>query len=92
MGGQSHASEMPGRNAGGGEDGDEQLDEAQVRGNVELVYSFADFAAEMDHEMQLRPGDVVMALDKHENGWWQGVVVWRGDEPKVWPCPTPLSP
>lgn len=67
----------------GGEDGGGEPNAAEIAKSMELVYSLAEFSAELEHEMPLGARDIVLVCDKNENGWWQGVVVWKGNEEKV---------
>ena len=38
----------------------------------ELARAVADFPAERPHEIDLRVGQVVVVLMRHESGWWEG--------------------
>jgi len=38
----------------------------------ELARAIADFPAERPHEIDLRVGQVVVVLTRHESGWWEG--------------------
>ena len=48
------------------EDEDEDDDEEV------LARAIADFVAERPHEIDLRVGQVVVVLTRHESGWWEG--------------------
>jgi len=80
-----HRSGMEGRRGSqvGREDGEGEPTAAETAKCMQLVYSLADFSAELEHEVSLGPSDVVLVCEKNENGWWQGAVVWKGDEDKV---------
>jgi hypothetical protein len=67
----------------GGEDREGEPTAAEIAESMQLVYSLADFSAELEHEVSLGTSDVVLVCEKNENGWWQGAVVWKGDEEKV---------
>ena len=46
---------------------DDEDDEEEV-----LARASADFVAERPHEIDLRVGQVVVVLTRHESGWWEG--------------------
>mmetsp|Transcript_37637 Transcript_37637/g.118876 ORF Transcript_37637/g.118876 Transcript_37637/m.118876 type:complete len:423 (-) Transcript_37637:35-1303(-) len=56
-------------NPGSDEDGDSEDDEDE---EDELVRAIADFAAERPHEISLKVGQVLLVLNRHDSGWWEG--------------------
>ncbi len=47
-------------------------EEGDSEENEELARAIADFPAERPHEIDLRVGQVVVVLTRHESGWWEG--------------------